>query len=84
MFFESNVLFTNYTYDKNRTQATRGLTHLSRVLLEQVRLAELMVGHWLVLDVLRLEGVVQRAYSFVQSILRRRWCRGKGRRGGRS
>lgn len=36
-------------------------THLSGVLLEQVGLAELLVGHGLVLDALGLEGVVQGA-----------------------
>lgn len=44
-------------------------TYLARVLLEQVCLAELLVGNGLVLDALGLESVVQRAQCLLQGVL---------------
>ena len=46
-------------------------TYLARVLLEQVCLAELLVGDGLVLDAFGLEGVVQRAQRLLQGVLGR-------------
>ena len=43
--------------------------YLAGVLLEQVRLAELLVRHRLVLDALGLHGVVERAQRLLQGIL---------------
>ena len=43
--------------------------YLADVLLDQVRLAELLVRHRLVLDALGLHGVVERAQRLLQGIL---------------
>ena len=43
--------------------------YLAGVLLEQVRLAELLVRHRLVLDVFGLHGVIERAQRLLEGIL---------------
>ena len=52
--------------------------YLADVLLEQVRLAELLVRHRLVLDDLRLHGVVERAQRLQGILDSTIWTRVRG------
>ena len=71
----ASLSYTHYWYEVGMLKVP---ANVCIVLLEQVRLAELLVRHRLVLDALRLHGVVERAQRLRGILDSTIWTRVRG------